>query len=472
MEPAVPRPYFLVRARADRKMVIGAVASGVFFDIAARSGVATVAVTVWLAVVATAILLGGRIRGVVSKVLIAVVPVLGLLFFLRSSPWVIVPTAFAEVLLLFLGASLGADGGGASETLPALVERFSMVIGHLVVAPGMFRFTEAAGRDDIARKRATAIGRGLLLGLPVLVVVGLLLANADPIFRSWFDLTPLLKHLALALAGAWFVVGLSRAASAKDPSPGVQPAPSLGTLEVSLVLGGLCALYGAFVVAQFVALSGAGHRILVSEGLTYAQYARSGFFQLLGCAAITLVVLLVARACTDRTRLIPASFAGLTIVLTLGVVVVSIRRLELYEAAYGLTMLRLASLVAAIWIGAVFVMLGATIVPRGLPARLFPAAAFASGVLLVAAWGISNPASIVATTDVGRAEHGHRFDVYQAASLGPDALPALAAGLAHLDAPARRELRNAVCARSPGKPVGTAYNLARAKAASATTKIC
>src|SRR5215469_1501388 len=116
-----PTPYFLVRARADRKLAIGALAGGVVFDIAARSGVATVAVTAWLAVVAIAILLGGRLRGRVSKVLIAAVPVLGLEFFLRSSPWVIVPTAFTEVLLLFLGASLGADGGDVSQSFPALV---------------------------------------------------------------------------------------------------------------------------------------------------------------------------------------------------------------------------------------------------------------------------------------------------------------------------------------------------------------
>src|SRR5215472_8551924 len=93
--PYRPTPYFLLRTRADRKLVVGAVAGGVLFDIAVRSGVATVAVTAWLAVVALAILLGGRVRGLVSRVLIAAVPVLGLMFALRSSPWVIVPTGLA-----------------------------------------------------------------------------------------------------------------------------------------------------------------------------------------------------------------------------------------------------------------------------------------------------------------------------------------------------------------------------------------
>ena len=465
-----PTPYFLVRRRADRGLVAGAVAGGVLFDIAVRSGVASIAVTAWLAVVAVTILLGRRIRGLVSRVLIAAVPLLGLLFALRSSPWVIVPTSLAELLLLGLGVSLGADGGGVTTTFPALINRFCLVIGHLAIAPGMFRF--AAGREDVAKNRVTAAIRGVILGLPVMIVVGLLLAKADPIFRSWFDLAPMLSHLALIVAGGWIVVGLSRAASARDPSPAVQPVPSLGGVEASLVLGGLCVLYGTFVVAQFVALSGAGHRILVTHGVTYAQYARSGFFQLLACAAITLVVLLGVRACTDATRLVPASFAGLTTALTLGVVVVAIRRLQLYEAAYGLTMLRLACLVAAIWIGAVFLLLGATIVPRGLPSRLFPAAVIVSGLVVVAAWGISNPASIVATTDLRRAEHGHRLDVQQAAGLGPDAVPALVAGLARLDAVTGNQLRQAICVRSVREHAGTAFNLARARAADVMAHSC
>lgn len=504
-----PTPYLLVRARADRKVAIGAVFGGAFFDIAARSGVATVAIAAWLAAVAAAILLGGRLRGGVSRVLVAAAPVFGLLLVLRSSPWVIAPTVVAVLVLLLLGVSLGADGGDGSTTFPALVNRVAVVVGHLVIAPGMFRFATAdpPGRgdpphndtphndtphndtphndsphndsprkdrlhNDVAQKRAAAVVRGVLLGLPILVVVGLLLAGADPIFRSWFDLAPLLKHLALGLVGAWVVVGLSRAASAKDPSPAVQPVPSLGTVEASFVLGGLSALYGAFVVAQFVALSGAGHRILVTAGLTYAQYARSGFFQLLASAAITLVVLLGVRACTDKSRLVPALFAGLTTALTLGVVVVAIRRLQLYEAAYGLTMLRLASLVVAIWIGAVFVLLGMTIWPHGLSPKLFPATVIASGLILIAAWGISNPASIVAVTDVRRAAHGHRLDIQQAARLGPDAIPALIASLSQLDAATRHELRQAICAQSVGKDTGTAFNTSRSRAATAITHSC
>ncbi len=339
--PAAPQPqspprppyagarYLLVRARADRRLIIGAVAGGLFFDLAVHSGPATIAVTAWLIVVAAALLLGGRLRGLQSKLLIGAAPVLGLLFTLRSSAWVLLPAGCAILFLFFIGVSLGADGSGLSATLPAILNRLGTVAGHLVIAPGMFRLEGRATATDRAARQATAIARGLLLGVPVVLLVGLLLAGADPIFRSWFDLGPLARHLVFVLIGVWFVVGLARASSAKEPAAPLQATPALGPVEASLVLGGLCALYAAFVGAQFVALSNAGHRILVTRGLTYAQYARSGFFQLLACAAITLLVLLSVRACVKSSSKAVTGLSALTVVLTIGVVFVAFRRLEL-----------------------------------------------------------------------------------------------------------------------------------------------
>ena len=242
---------------------------------------------------------------------------------------------------------------------------------------------------------------GLLLGVPITLSVGLLLAWADPIFGAWFDLNAVLTHLILAAAGAWLVLGLARAASARQPSPELRQALALGTVEAVLILGGLCGLYMAFVAAQFVALSDGGHHVLVTHGLTYAQYARSGFFQLLGCAAITLIVLLAVRAFAEPDHRVIASLSWLTVVLTVGVVVVAIRRLQLYEAAFGLTLLRLACLVAAGWIGAVFLLLGATIPHRGLPRRRFTAHhgdKAGDCRRCQRRVGIANPASIVART--------------------------------------------------------------------------
>jgi hypothetical protein len=119
---------------------------------------------------------------------------------------------------------------------------------------------------------------------------------------------------------------------------------------------------------------------------------RSGFFQLLACAAITLVVLLSVRACSRPCRQLLTVLCAVTIALTLGVVFSAISRLELYEAAFGLTLLRLACLAAACWIAVIFLLLAATLPRRGLAARYFPAAMVISGRTAVAVWAIVNPA--------------------------------------------------------------------------------
>jgi Domain of unknown function (DUF4173) len=139
---------------------------------------------------------------------------------------------------------------------------------------------------------------------------------------------------------------------------------------------------------------------------------------------------------------------------------------------FGLTMLRLACTVSAVWIGTVFLLLGATLVPRGLPLRCLPASVLVSGLIFVGLWSAANPASIVAQTNVRRAEHGRVFDVSQAASLGPDAVPALLDGLRGLPPGQAAELRHAICAQSPWKDGGAAFNLSKADADQATARVC
>src|SRR6185437_139985 len=128
------------------------------------------------------------------------------------------------IALFLLGVSLGADGGKLTGTFPGLSARAGHVTAHLALAPGMFRRRgEAAGEERAkgTRKAAEAAGRGALLGLPVMLVVGALLAQADPVFLAWFNLPSLALHLVLLCAGAWIVLGLVRAASAVQPAPGL-----------------------------------------------------------------------------------------------------------------------------------------------------------------------------------------------------------------------------------------------------------
>jgi hypothetical protein len=204
--PARPRPsrrrYLAVRAGADRRVLAGALAGGIGCDLAVHGGPSSISLTGLAILVATAIVCSRRARGRTGRLLIGAGPLLALLLTLRSSPWVTVPVSVAVAGLLVLGASLGGDNGRAAATFPALAARILLVAGHLVLAPGMFRPWGQPPAGEAIRDRAGALARGALLGFPVLLVVGGLLAAADPIFRSWFDLPLVLQHLVLVLLGA------------------------------------------------------------------------------------------------------------------------------------------------------------------------------------------------------------------------------------------------------------------------------
>ena len=113
------------------------------------------------------------------------------------------------------------------------------------------------------------------------------------------------------------------------------------------------------------------------------------------------------------------------ILLTLGLVVSSLVRLALYNDAFGLTMLRLSSMVFAGWVGLVLVLVGADFVASGLRGWL-PVAVAASALLVLAAVNVWNPEAFVArhnlttTTEVG-------IDYRYLDTLTTDATPAFAA---------------------------------------------
>ena len=88
---------------------------------------------------------------------------------------------------------------------------------------------------------------------------------------------------------------------------------------------------------------------------------------------------------------------------------------------------------------------------------------------MVGMWGIANPASIVARTNMSRAAHGHTFDLSQVSVLGPDAVPAILASLGHINPATASQLRRELCSLSSG---GTTFNLSRASARDDLARAC
>jgi two-component system, OmpR family, sensor histidine kinase BaeS len=479
--PAPPAWLSLAMARwAPAWVVAGGIAVGVLGDLALRTGLVGVATTVVVAAAAGLLLAGGQQRTVQSRVLVGLAPVFGGWAMVRESEWLLPLDLVAAFGLLLLGVSLSRGGSVADLPFAGIVSRAWHAFHHGFAAPEVLTRVLPSTRR-LRGPRTWPVVRGALLAVPLLVLLGVLLGSGDAVFASFvtvdLDVDPsdLIGHLFLTVFSLWVFLWLVRVAGAEPAAPLPSTGVRLGTVEATVVLGSIVALFGAFAVAQLVAVIGGDDYVRRTTGLTYAEYARSGFFQLLWVAALTVAVLLVLRAVTDVARA-PRRFAvlfGAVCVLTLLIVAVAVRRLALYQDAFGLTMLRLYCTLFAVWIGVVLVLLAVWLVRRWSRAW-FPAAAAVCGLAMLLGLNVVNPEAIVADTNLQR-EASVDTDTRYVSDLSDDALPTIVELLPTLDPPVRTRLTRYLCQGGPfpNDPLGwTDWNLSRSRAQEIRQDLC
>jgi hypothetical protein len=180
----------------------------------------------------------------------------------------------------------------------------------------------------------------------------------------------------------------------------------------------LVTLFAAFVALQLAALYAGHDYVLRTADLTYAEYAREGFAQLLVAAALTLAVIAAAARWATVSRLL----LGALCVLTLVVLASALTRLGLYMHAYGFTRLRLTAEAVILWLGALFVLV---LIAGG--RGWMPRATVALSAAAMLAFAISNPDRRVAEQNLKREGP---VDERVLRELSADAAPALPCRLA------------------------------------------
>jgi len=303
--------------------------------------------------------------------------------------------------------------------------------------------------EPTARRRVPAIALGIFFAIPVIVLFGALLTSADPVFERWtrflfdWDLERLLSHLVVIGFLSWIAAGYLRSIlvrTSETPQPLVQVRrPMLGALEIGIPLGALTVLFLAFIVVQARYLFGGEDLIRSTVGLTYAEYARRGFFELVTVAGLVLPLLMAAEWALnseDRpaTRIWRALAA--TILVLVGLIIASAAvRLRLYYHAYGLTQDRLYAAAVMAWIASALSWFGATVL-RGERHR-FVFGAIVAGFVVVGGMNVLNPDAVIARANVAREARGDELDARYLGQLSADAAPALTAALSSLSADQR-----------------------------------
>lgn len=323
-------------------------------------------------------------------------------------------------------------------------------------------------------RRLRAIGIGTVLAVPVVLVFGALLASADPVMEAFFarffdwDVERLLEHLWIIALLGWVGTGWLWAMGQRQTADGsfpLRPPSALGMLELGIPLGALLVLLASFVGLQ-ARYFFAGEAMLRMTGMTYAELARRGFFELVFATALVVPLLLAAQWLLDRDRPRAVESFHALVVALLGVVLLvmlsALARMKLYVDTYGLTEDRLYASVFMGWIGFVLVWLAFTELRDRL--NRFATGAVLAGFAVVAALNVLNPDAVIARTNVERAQRGLLFDAEYLGRLSSDAVPTIAARWALLDHDARCVLQAGVLSEVAPAADWRAVNWSRSRA--------
>ena len=368
-------------------------------------------------------------------------------------------------------AELGS--AGVTDYVRAAVDSAANSLAGLLPAAAMDVEWHAIGGGRRTRSLLAA-GAGLLAVIPILVLFGNLFSQADPLFERtmhwvlYLNLDAIAPHVVTIGVATWLAAGFLRWAFVRRPyaAPAVSTVGGVGVAAIGTATGAVALLFLLFVALQARYLFGGDALVRGPTVLSYAEYARRGFFELAWVAGLSLPLLLLAEWLLDKNDARGVrTFRGLAavVLMLLGVIVASaLFRMRLYVSAYGLTEARLYGTAFMLWLVVVFAWFAATVLRGRRPN--FAAGALGAGLASIVILNLLNPDAVIARSNLARAGGPAPFDAAYVAGLSADALPVVFAALPALPAGDQCVLRRGLHERWKGRRAGADWTLARVRA--------
>lgn len=346
----------------------------------------------------------------------------------RASVWLNVLCVMAACV----AGSLAVVGKRTVNTI--IYDVFAVPIEALLSVPWIGRGLVKIGKKTEGRTRPKFL-------VPVLASAGLLLVfvpllrGADAVFASVVDaVIPELSPGTFVRWGFLFVVAAFAVTGAcyllaAPPLPAEADAPRkrlAHRLEWTLPLSVLVLLFASFVVVRLVVLFGGTDYVLRTSGLTAAEYARSGFWQLSAITVLTLLLVAAALRWAPKSSVADRGWQrgllGVLSVLSLVLVASALSRMWTYQQAYGFTVLRLLVEVCELWIGLIFLLVLVSLVP--LRSAWLPRAAIGAAVVALLGLAVLDPERFIADRNIDRIAHGKTLDTRYLSGFSTDVAPA------------------------------------------------
>ena len=439
-------------ARHARRVLFGALGIGIMGDQLLRSGPVGIGGAVWVLFAITTLASLTRPENSPSlfqrRLLLGVSSAIALLLALREAPALTILTLGSLLALAALAtAYFRGDMIDDLRNLPILHSAHAALRAYLAGAVGaimlLLRDLRADELASTQMKHRAALLRGLVITIPVAAVFIGLFAAADPTFEAFadtlqIDIGELLGHIVLTGILTWIAAGVLRHAALGEDAPVIRPRTieAIGALEVAMLLGTMILVFTIFVALQLPRMFAGEEYIIRETGLTYAGYARRGFFELVAASTLTLVLIAGLRTVVqleERAQRMLRMLGGVLVALVFVILQSAVHRLALYVNAYGWTEDRIYAIAIVTWLALCFSLSFATLLGRA-PQR-FLGGAIAAGVLVLFGLAAVNPQATIVHLNADRARAGHTFDLgYVGRELGSDAVPAVARELERMPA--------------------------------------
>lgn len=309
----------------------------------------------------------------------------------------------------------------------------SVFLGALMLISETRWVREKTG-PSVNGARNAAILRGVIITVPVLLVFTLLLRSADAAFNSLmggmfsWNLSAFLVQVPGIVGTAYLALGSMHLSllttTLPEPAGDIRSMVRLGWTESSMLLSALTVLFVAFIGVQFAYFFGGQEQITALTGLTYAEYARKGFFELIFTAALMLGLLLVVYRLQDSKTQLLLLYKGLNLTLILCVLLMLLsawKRMMLYVSTYGQTEDRLLTLIFMVWVGLVLLWFMVMLFQKTYDRFTF--GSMVLGLVLIAGVNFLQPTRIIVQTNLERELPLSAADWNNFRKLGADAVP-------------------------------------------------
>ena len=239
---------------------------------------------------------------------------------------------------------------------------FSLIFEPLSKIDNIFRLINSNKKESDSKKNIGKILKSLLIIIPIVIFIIYLLSSADEVFRIFFnDLFEWIKNLTLeriireliARGLIIFIIFIYISSVLNyiifnyknlDNKEKVV-FKKYDTTTIKMLLTILNVIYVFFDIIQIRSLL--LHRMAMD--ITYSEYARRGFFELLIVSLLNLIFILIAKKQESEKdgKYIKVN-SIIMVFLTLIIIASSFIRMYMYQDAYGCTFLRLMTYVVLI----------------------------------------------------------------------------------------------------------------------------